>query len=64
MPHFCGYHKYVLGWIPDTRLVPVSLPNPASPTTEEALLVPDPIEDWDDGMVAAVEAAFANGVTE
>jgi len=64
MSHHCGAIKLHSGWIggnknPDgtlSRVVYVATPNPSGPTATEALLVPS--EYWDDGMEAAVQAAF------
>ena len=60
MPHFGGYHKYVLGWLPEARVVPTELPNPMGPTVQDALLVP--VEYWDAGMEAAVRAVYPGTV--
>ncbi len=68
MPHHCGALKVHSRWIggdmgPDgklSRVVYVGTPTPSGPTATEALLVPN--EYWDDGMEAAVQAAFP-GVT-
>jgi hypothetical protein len=68
MPHHCGAIKVHSGWIGGdkgadgklTRVVYVDTPTPTGPTATEALLEPN--EYWDDGMEAAVQAAFP-GVT-
>jgi M6 family metalloprotease-like protein len=68
MSHHCGAIKVHSGWIggdkgPDgklARVVYVDTPTPSGPTATEALLVPS--EYWDNGMEAAVQAAFP-GVT-
>lgn len=54
--HVGAYHKIFSGWIPDSRVRKVPRPEPTGPITREALLVP--VEYWDDGMEAAVQAAF------
>lgn len=60
LPHFCGWSKLYLGFIPPARVVPVGLPDPAGSTGTEALLVP--VEHWDDDMEAAVRAEFGGSV--
>lgn len=55
-PHHAGYHKWQAGWIPDARILDVPKPDPVGPINREALLVPN--EYWDDGMEAAVRAAY------
>lgn len=57
--HPGGYHKMVSGWIPESRIVKVPRPSSTGPVTREALLVP--VEFWDDGMEAAVQAAAPPG---
>jgi hypothetical protein len=59
-PHFCGYNKYWLGWIPADRVELVPLPITDGPTFAEALLVP--VEHWDSGMESAVRDVFGGTV--
>jgi hypothetical protein len=55
-PHHAAYHKWQAGWIPESRILDVPKPDPIGPINREALLVPN--EFWDDGMEAAVKAAY------
>jgi hypothetical protein len=60
LPHFCGWSKLFLGFIPPARIVPVGLPSPAGATTTDALLVP--VEYWDANMQTDVQAAFGAAI--
>ena len=60
LPHFCGWGKLFLGFIPPARVVEVELPTSAGPTITEALLVP--VEHWDDDMENAVRAEFGGSI--
>jgi hypothetical protein len=55
--HHAGYHKWQVGWIPDSRVTTIPPTDPDVTTNTEVLLVP--VELWDDRFVNDARAAFS-----